>query len=370
MARKSLAKLDKELEKRYKNIEVNMVKKGDEFEKQYIVPTDSAGVNYMLGGGIYLGKLHTVSGPESSGKSAIGFAMLGSIQRNIKYANKLDDDGDLIEKGNVILIDAERSYTKSWTEKLGVDTSDDCFRVVTPETGELGLSIVEDLVRSGGVDAILIDSLNALIPEAMLENEISDATMAVHSRLISKSYARLVGLLDKHKVLVVAISQVRESMDKYKTVYSGGNATKFYSSIIIHARRSEWLGKKESPDGIETKLTAYKNKLAIPKRSCAIDLKYKTGFSFVSDYVNSGIFLEVIERGGAWYTLKNGERFQGKEKVITYYNEHPEEYQELVTVVNESMLKKDFEERGLLTELEQEIIPEDLKEEITIDIKE
>ncbi len=370
MARKSLKSLDKELEKKYKSIEVTMIKKGDDFEQQYVVPTDSAGLNYSAGnGGFALGKILTIHGTESSGKSAIGFAILGAVQRNIKYANKLDADGDLIEKGSVILLDAERSYTKSWTEKLGVDTSEDCFRVVRPETGEIGLDIVEDLVKSGGVDVILIDSLNALIPQAMLEADMGDQHMALSARMISKSYGCLVGLIEKYQVLIIAISQVRESMDKYKISYAGGNATKFYSSYIIHARRSEWLGKKESPNGIETKLTFYKNKMAIPKRSCAIELVYKTGFSFVRDYVVSGIFLDIIE-GTSWYVLPNGEKIHGKDKVVAYYNSHDKEYQELVTVVNESMLKKDFEERGLLTELEQEIIPEDLKEETTIDIKE
>lgn len=363
MARKTLAKLDKELEKRYKNLEVSMIKKGDEFEELFIVPTDSAGINYLMGnGGVALGKIITLHGPESSGKTAVGFAILGAIQRNIKYSGKKDDDDDLITKGNVVLIDAERAYTRTWTEKLGVDTSEDCFRVVRPETGEMGLDIVEDLVKSGGVDAILIDSLNALVPEAVLENDMGDATMGSSARMISKSYSRLAGLIDKYKVLIISISQVRENMDKYSMSYAGGNATKFYSTLIIHSRRSDWLGSSDKPIGIETKLTAYKNKLAIPKRSCAIELIYKKGFSFISDYVASGIFLDLIERGGAWYTLPNGERFQGKEKVISYYKEHTEDYQHLVTVVNEAMLKKDFEDRGLITELEDSLIPEELKE--------
>lgn len=139
MARGKLDALDKVLNKKYKDYECKIIQKGDDDSEYMIIPTDSIALNKVLGnGGIALGTLILLSGPESGGKTALGFAMLSAIQKNISKSGKKDQDGDLITAGNVALIDAERSYTKSWTEKLGVDTSDDRFRRIVPPSGEVG----------------------------------------------------------------------------------------------------------------------------------------------------------------------------------------------------------------------------------------
>ncbi len=364
MARKTLKDLDKALNKRYKELEGEIIKKGNESSEIVTIPSLDAGLNYLLGnGGIPLGHMITIYGDESSGKTALGFLMLSSIQRNIKYAKKLDDDGDVIEKGVVVLIDAERSYTQSWTEKLGVDTSEDYFRYILPDTGETGLDIVEETIRSGGVDAILIDSLNALIPGSMIENDMGDATMGLQARMFSKAWGRITSLLHKYQVTLINVSQSRESMDKYKPdVIAGGKSTRFYSKILIKARRAEWLGANDKPIGIITKLNAIKNKLSVPKRTCSIELNYKDGFSFISGYITSAIFLDIIKRKGAWYEVPDVDKpMNGTKRVEDYYKENLEEYDKLVEVVNTLMIKKDFEERGILTELEDEIINDEVK---------
>lgn len=351
MGRASLSKLDSTLNKKYKEYDVSISKKGDE-EEYCIVPSFSIGLNDVLGnGGIPLGKLILIKGPESSAKTAVGFSMLASIQQNISMSGKKDSDGELIEKGNVALIDAERSYSKKWTDRLGVDTGEDCFRVVHPPTGEIGLEFVEEMIRSGLYDGILIDSLNALLPTAMIENDMGDATMGAQARMMSKGWSRLIGLADNHKTSIIAISQERNTMSQYeKPAVAGGKSTLYYMHIILDVRRREWLGAKELPLGIRSRVKGEKNKCSTPKKACEIDLEFSKGFSFESDCINYAVSLGLIEKGGAWYTLSNGERFQGVSKVVSYYKENKEEYNKLYTTTNNLVTKKMVEEYDLVEE--------------------
>jgi len=352
MARKKLASLDKMIIKSYKSANEKVIFKADDAPLYNVVPTDSAGLNYTLGnGGIVLGKIYLVkSGLESAGKTALCLFMGSAIQKNIASGKKYDDDGDLITEGNIALIDAEYSYSKVWVEKLGVDTSSERFRVVQPANGETGLQIVEDLVDSGLYDGIIIDSLNALVPEAMLENDMGDATMGVQAKMISKSYMRLIGKANEKQCTLFFISQSRSTMSKYeKDSLGGGRSSLFYPHVRLDVRRTEFLGKKEEPTGIKSKIKAEKNKLSIPYRTCEVDLYYASGYSFVSDYVDFAVKLDVIVRGGAWYTNSEGEKFNGKDKVVDYYSleENKEKYLELVKLVDKYNLRKDYIERGI-----------------------
>ena len=336
MARGSLSALDKALNKKYKEFDTTISKTGSQEDDYMIVPTFSIGINQVLGnGGVPLGKLILIKGPESSAKTAIGFSILASIQKNIGLSGKRDSDGDLIEKGNVALIDAERSYSRKWTEKMGVDTSEECFRFVHPPSGEIGLEFVEEMIRSGLYDAILVDSLNALMPTAMIENDMGDATMGAQARMISKAYGRIVGLADTYKTTLISISQERNTMSAYeKPALAGGKATRFYNHVILDIRRREYLGSKENPTGIRSKIKGEKNKVSTPHKACEVDLYYENGFDFTSDCINYAVNLGLIEKGGAWYTLQNGERFQGAKAVATYYKENIEEYNTLYKTVS------------------------------------
>ena len=361
MARGKLEALDKALNKKYKDYECKIIQKGDDDSEYMIVPTDSIALNRVLGnGGIPLGTLILLSGPESGGKTALGFAMLSAIQKNISKSGKKDQDGDLITTGNVALIDAERSYTKSWTEKLGVDTSDDRFRRIVPPSGEVGLEFVEELIRSGLYDGILIDSLNGLLPVAMMENEVGDATMGMQARMYSKAYARIVGLADTYKTSLISISQERNAMDKYApTVYAGGKSTRFYNHIILDVRRSEFLGSKDEPIGLRSKIKAKKNKCAVPYKIGEIDLYYENGFSFIVGTIEMAANLGLIKKGGAWYTLNNGEKFQGKESVAEYFGERPDEYKELFENVNNVLNMTLKEEKEAIINGDKKLIDED-----------
>lgn len=343
MARASLETLDKTLSKKYKEYSFKISKTGDEDSEFTIVPTDSVGMNNVFDtGGVPLGKLIVIKGPESSGKTALGFSLLGAVQRNIGLSGKLDQEGDKITYGNVALIDAERSYSQKWTERMGVSTDKSCFRVIHPPSGEIGLDFVEGLIQSGLYDAVLIDSLNALIPTAMIENEMGDATMGAQARMLSKAYGRIVGLADQYKTTIISISQERNSMSAYeKPVLAGGKATRFYNHIILDVRKKDFLGAKESPIGIRSRVKAEKNKCGRPFKTCEIDLFYSSGFNFMSDCINYAVDLGLIKQGGAWFTLSNGERFQGKQKVAEYYSKNEEEYDLLYKTVDQMLNHKE-----------------------------
>lgn len=304
---------------------------------------------------------------HNCGKTALSVAMLADIQKNIAHANKLDEDGDLIEYGNVAIIDAEHSFSKSWYSKLGLDCSDEHLRIVKPTTGESGLEVVEKLVDSGLYDAILIDSLNALMPEVMIENDIGDATMGAQARMLSKAYGRIISKISEKKVALFAISQERNTMNAYeKPALAGGKATRFYAHIILDVRRKEYLGSKEEPIGIASQVKAEKNKVAVPFKKCMIELYFKKGFDFTSDYVNYAVNHGVITKKGGWYYLSDDIKLQGKEKVSDYYNSNPEEYKKLQEIIDKLTLQKDLEDQETYEDNGEDKAPEEVTEEDVI----
>ncbi len=350
--RKSLASFDKVMDKKYKNLVGQISRKASELEMYKVIPTDSPGLNYVLGnGGICLGKLYLFKGEKSSGKSALAYHVAGCVQRNIALAGKLDSDGDLITKGNILLVDAEFSFNKKWVEKLSIDTNEECFRVGTTETGEQGLELVEHAVESGLYDGIIVDSINALVPEAMVENDMGDATMGARARMMAKAFSRLLFKMDKYECPVFFISQITGTMNKYKPeALGGGKASEFYPHIILHinSKSSERLKEKESVVGLHSKVVAQKNKLSAPFRETEIDLYFKSGFNFDSEYIDCAIDTEVIKRAGAWYTVTGQEEtIQGKDAVIEYYDNNPELFEDLKKLVYNATLVKDFAERGI-----------------------
>ena len=280
------------------------------------ISTGSLGLDLALGiGGLPRGRIIEVYGPESSGKTTLALHVLAEAQ-------KLG--------GEVAFIDVEHALDPTYARALGVDI--DSLLVSQPDTGEQAMEICEALVRSGAIDAIVVDSVAAMVPKAEIEGEMGDSHVGLQARLMSQALRKLTGLISKSKCATIFINQIREKvgvMFGNPETTTGGRALKFYSTVRMDVRRIDTLKNGNDVIGSRTRVKVVKNKVAPPFRQAEFDIMYGKGISHEGCLVDLGADLDIINKSGAWYSYGDIRLGQGKEKVKDFLRENPEIAQEI-----------------------------------------
>jgi recombination protein RecA len=273
------------------------------------ISTGATSLDIALGvGGLPRGRVVEIYGPESSGKTTLAL-------HAISEAQKLG--------GVAAFVDAEHALDVNYARKLGVRTEE--LLISQPDTGEQALEIADTLVRSGGIDVLVVDSVAALVPKAEIEGEMGDAHVGLQARLMSQALRKLTGTIAKSRTCVIFINQIRMKigvMFGSPETTTGGNALKFYASVRLDIRRIGALKKGEEVIGNRTRVKVVKNKLAPPFREVEFDILYGTGISRVGDLLDLGSDLGLVDKSGSWYSY-NGDRIgQGRDNAIVFLTEH------------------------------------------------
>ena len=287
------------------------------------VSTGSLGLDMALGiGGLPRGRVVEIYGPESSGKTTLTLQVIAAAQR---------------AGGTAAFIDAEHALDPVYAGKLGVDVPN--LIISQPDTGEQGLEIADMLVRSGGVDIIVIDSVAALTPRAEIEGEMGDSMMGLHARLMSQALRKLTGSIKKTNTLVIFINQIRMKigvMFGNPETTTGGNALKFYASVRLDIRRIGAIKRGDEVVGSETRVKVVKNKVAPPFREAIFDILYGEGISREGEIIELGVEHKIVDKAGAWYAY-NGEKIgQGKDNVREFLKTRPEMAKEIEARIMEA----------------------------------
>ncbi|MGH8801486.1 MAG: recombinase RecA [Casimicrobiaceae bacterium] len=276
-----------------------------------VVSTGSLGLDIALGtGGLPRGRVVEVYGPESSGKTTLCLQVVAQVQK---------------QGGVAAYIDAENALDPVYAGKLGVDVGN--LLISQPDTGEQALEIADMLVRSGGVDIIVIDSVAALVPKAEIEGEMGDQLPGLQARLMSQALRKLAGNIKRANVLVVFINQIRMKigvMFGNPETTSGGNALKFYASVRLDIRRIGSIKRGDEVVGNETRVKVVKNKVSPPFREALFDILYGEGISREGEIVELGVTHRIIEKSGAWYAYGGDRIGQGKDNAREFLKEHPD----------------------------------------------
>ena len=281
-----------------------------------VIPTGSTALDIALGiGGLPRGRIVEIYGPESSGKTTVALHAVASAQR---------------AGGNAAFIDAEHALDPVYAKALGVDT--DNLLVSQPDTGEQALEITDMLIRSGGLDIIVIDSVAALVPKAEIEGEMGDSHVGLQARLMSQALRKITGALSSTGTTAIFINQLREKIGVFfgnPETTTGGKALKFYASVRIDVRRTQTLKDGDQPVGNRTKAKVVKNKMAPPFKQAEFDILYGQGISREGGLLDLGVDNGVIRKSGAWYTYGSDQLGQGKENARTFLKDNPELAEEI-----------------------------------------
>ncbi len=276
-----------------------------------VVSTGSLGLDIALGvGGLPRGRIVEIFGPESSGKTTLCLHVVAEVQK---------------AGGVAAYIDAENALDPVYAGKLGVNVPD--LLISQPDTGEQALEIADMLVRSGGVDLIVIDSVAALVPKAEIEGEMGDQLPGLQARLMSQALRKLTANIKRTNTLVIFINQIRMKigvMFGNPETTTGGNALKFYASVRMDIRRVGNIKKGDEVIGNETKVKVVKNKVSPPFKEAHFDILYGEGISREGEIVELGVEHKIIEKSGAWYAYQGEKIGQGKDNARDYLKEHPE----------------------------------------------
>jgi recombination protein RecA len=288
------------------------------------VSTGSLGLDIALGiGGLPRGRVVEIYGPESSGKTTLCLHVVAEIQK---------------AGGVAAYIDAENALDPGYAAKLGVNVPD--LLISQPDTGEQGLEITDMLVRSGGVDLIVIDSVAALTPRAEIEGEMGDQLPGLQARLMSQALRKLTSNIKRTNTLVIFINQIRMKigvMFGNPETTTGGNALKFYASVRMDIRRTGAIKNGDEVVGNETKVKVVKNKVAPPFREARFDILYGEGISREGEIVELGVEHNIVEKSGAWYSYKGEKIGQGKDKTRDFLREHGDMAREIENRVREAV---------------------------------
>jgi recombination protein RecA len=295
------------------------------------IPTGAISIDYALGiGGMPRGRVIEIFGPESSGKTTLALQVIAQSQ-------KLG--------GMAAFVDAEHALDAAYAKKLGVDL--DNLLVSQPDNGEQALEIVEVLIRSGGVDVVVVDSVAALVPRAEIEGEMGDAQMGLQARLMSQALRKLTGVVSKSKTCLIFINQLREKigvMFGNPETTTGGRALKFYASVRVDIRRIASIKDGDNVVGGRTRVKIVKNKVAPPFREAEFDIMYGEGISREGDMLDLAVDKRIIEKSGTWFAY-GGERLgQGRENAKTFLRENPETFKQIEERVRKELgLSRDAE---------------------------
>ncbi|MCS7245250.1 MAG: recombinase RecA [candidate division WOR-3 bacterium] len=325
----------KQLEKNYgKGIVMRLV---DRAKVQ--VPTVSSGsisLDYALGiGGYPKGRIIEIYGQEASGKTTLALMAIAEVQ-------KLG--------GSVLFIDAEHAFEPKYAKTIGVDTEDKKFLISQPEYGEQALSILEDAIRGGAIDLVVVDSVAALVTKAELEGEMEEQGIGGQARLMSKALRKLTGLIAKTGTIAIFINQVREKISQNPyggppETTPGGRALKFYSSIRLEVKKGESIkGPNNEIIGHYIKVKVVKNKLAPPYKTAEFELIYGKGINKIGEIFDLAVNMGIIKRSGSWYSFNSEQLGQGKEKALEYIQENEEILRKIETEVREKL--KEYKPQG------------------------
>ena len=289
------------------------------------ISSGSLGLDIALGvGGYPRGRVIEIYGPESSGKTTLTLHAIAEAQK---------------AGGIAAFIDAEHAFDRTYAEKLNVDI--DNLIISQPDNGEQALEIADNLIRSGAIDIVVVDSVAALTPKSEIEGEMGDSKMGLHARLMSQALRKLTGSISKTNCTVIFINQLREKigvMFGNPETTTGGNALKFYASVRLDIRRSTQIKESDgNVAGNKTRVKVVKNKVAPPFKMCEFDIMYGEGISKVGEILDIAVDLEIIKKSGSWFSYGDTKLGQGRDAVKALIKDNPELMEELEDKVRESI---------------------------------
>ena len=289
-----------------------------------VISSGSIGLDVALGvGGYPRGRVIEIYGPESSGKTTLAIHAIAEAQK---------------AGGIAAIIDAEHAFDRSYAEKLNVDVEN--LIISQPDNGEQALEIADNLIRSGAIDIIVIDSVAALTPRAEIEGEMGDSKMGLQARLMSQALRKLTGSISKTQTCCIFINQLREKigvMFGNPETTTGGNALKFYASIRLDIRRMAQIKDSEDVTGNRTKVKVVKNKVAPPFRKAEFDIIYGLGISKIGEIIDLGVDFEIIKKSGSWFSYGDTKLGQGRDAVKTILTDNPELMDEIEKKIIEKL---------------------------------
>ena len=303
-----------------------VMKLGDsKIVKAESIPTGSLGLDIALGiGGLPKGRVVEIYGPESSGKTTLSLHAIAECQK---------------QGGVAAFIDAEHAFDKLYAKNLGIDIEN--LLIAQPDDGEQALEIADSLIRSGAVDICVIDSVAALVPRSEIEGEMGDSKMGLHARLMSQAMRKLTGTISRTGCCCIFINQLREKigvMFGNPETTTGGNALKFYASVRLDIRRIGQIKVGDDIIGNRTKVKVVKNKMAPPFKVIEFDIMYGKGVSKVGEIIDLGVNLEIIDKGGSWYSYDGAKLGQGRDYIKQLLTDNPEMAAEIEAKITQKIL--------------------------------
>jgi recombination protein RecA len=301
----------------------------DAIEQVDVIPSGSIGLDLALGvGGYAKGRIIEIYGPESSGKTTLAIHAIAEVQK---------------KGGIAAIVDAEHAFDRFYAESLGVDTEN--LLISQPDNGEQALEIADNLIRSGAIDLLVVDSVAALTPRAEIEGEMGDSAVGMQARLMSKALRKLTGTISKTGCCCIFINQLREKigvMFGNPETTTGGNALKFYASVRLDIRRSNQIKEGENVMGNRTKVKVVKNKLAPPFRKAEFDIMFGKGISKTGEIIDMGVETGIIKKSGSWFSYEDNKLGQGRDMVRQLLEDNAELCEELEKKIKEAVAKTEF----------------------------
>lgn len=296
-----------------------------------VIPTGSLTLDAALGiGGYPKGRIIEIYGPESSGKTTLTLHAIAEVQK---------------QGGRAAFIDAEHAIDPVYAKNLGVNVDE--LILSQPDSGEQGLAIAETLVKSNAIDLVIVDSVAALVPQVELDGEMTDTSVGLQARLMSKALRRLSGLMNKTSCTIIFINQLREKigvMYGNPETTTGGRALKFYSTVRIEIRRGEAIKNGSDIVGNKTNIKVVKNKVAPPFKTTSVDIVYGKGIARDGEIIDLAVEHNIIDKSGAWYAYQGEKIGQGRENVKIFLANHPEVMEEVENKVKEFLFKREQDE--------------------------
>jgi recombination protein RecA len=298
----------------------------DAIEQVEVIPSGSIGLDLALGvGGYPKGRVIEIYGPESSGKTTLAIHAIAEVQK---------------KGGIAAIIDAEHAFDRFYAEALGVDTEN--LLISQPDNGEQALEIADNLIRSGAIDLLVVDSVAALTPRAEIEGEMGDSAVGMQARLMSKALRKLTSTIGKTGCCCIFINQLREKigvMFGNPETTTGGNALKFYATIRLDIRRTTQIKEGENAIGNRTKVKVVKNKVAPPFRKAEFDIMFGKGISKTGEIIDMGVELGIIKKSGSWFSYMDNKLGQGRDMVRQLLDDNSELCEELEQKIKEAVAK-------------------------------
>ena len=306
-----------------------IMKLGDEsIEDVEVIPTGSIGLNWALGvGGFPRGRIIEIYGPESSGKTTLAIHAMAEAQK---------------AGGIAAMIDAEHAFDRFYAEKLGVDVNN--LWISQPDNGEQALDIAEQLINSGAIDVLVIDSVAALTPKAEIEGEMGDKSVGLHARLMSQAMRKLTGTIARTRTCCIFINQTREKIGVTfgnPETTTGGNALKFYASVRIDIRSSTTIKEGDNVLGRHTKVKVTKNKVAPPFKRAEFDIMFGEGISRSGELVDLGVEYGIIQKSGSWFSYDGSRLAQGRDAAKKVLQDNPELADEIEAKIMDALKEND-----------------------------